>query len=404
MIRRSTGLAAVALLLSLILHFLGISLSFTAKEQPYGLDSSADAVTLGESFDEIVDLRVEPLTFEPEQPVETPTPEEKPPEEPQEAEVPTTEVLVASPNPQNTFAPDTGFTPPTTQEIIAPATGEPAETPEPETTESSGGTESGIADARLSAPVGADPERATQSGAPASEVDVTPPAEPETVQDSTATAPVAVAPAPSPAPSVAPAPDIIAALPPEIADTVPLETVPPETDAEETPEAESSDTTLTTSLRPQSRPESLQTEEQGLFGDTETNTSVPAPTEIIESPLTAYSRDGVDLFAGQRSNSRSQASGFDGGRGPGNSNVTNYAGLVLVHLNRIPPVRVSARGWARVAFRINPDGSLASVDIIDGSGSSDIDRAARAQIRQGVPFPKPPDGQSKILSFVYRIR
>lgn len=403
MIRRSAGLAAAALVLSLVVHLLGIEMTFTTASNPPTFEDAPDTVALGDSFDEIADLRVEPAIPEPELPVEPPPPEEQTSPEPEEAEAPTTEVLVASPNPQNTVSPDTGMTQPASNEVVTPATAEPGDAAEPDTVAPSGGTTSGMADARISPPVGTDPEGTTQPGIPPPATDVTPPNETEAVQGEATTAPVAIAPAPSPAPSAAPVPDVIAALPPENIESVPVETVPPETESEKTPEAEASGVTLTTSLRPQSRPDVLQTQEQGTLGDADTDTSLRAPTEIIESPLTAYARDGVDLFAGQRRESQSQSRGFDGGRGPGNANVTNYAGLVLVHLNRIPPVRVSARGWARVSFRINPDGSLASVDIIDGSGSSEIDRAARAQIRFGVPFPKPPDGQSKILSFVYRI-
>ena len=123
-------------------------------------------------------------------------------------------------------------------------------------------------------------------------------------------------------------------------------------------------------------------------------------TRVIESPLTAFKRSGVDLLSGARSN----ATGFSGSRAAGNATTTNYTGLVLTRLNRAPIVYASARGAARVAFQINPDGSLAWIRILSSTGSSDIERAARAQVQSAAPFPRPPSGTSERLVFNYRNR
>ncbi|MFC3612900.1 TonB family protein [Lutimaribacter marinistellae] len=117
--------------------------------------------------------------------------------------------------------------------------------------------------------------------------------------------------------------------------------------------------------------------------------------------MTLYLRDGIDQFAGQRAGSQSQRLRSGGRGGSGNADVTNYPGQVLMNLNWTLPVAVSSRRWARVSFWINPDGSLGSVDIIDGFGSSEIDRAAKTQVRRGVPFPKPPQRKGRLLTFVY---
>lgn len=77
-------------------------------------------------------------------------------------------------------------------------------------------------------------------------------------------------------------------------------------------------------------------------------------------------------------------------------------GLVLVHLNQSEPVYVSARGFAQVFFQIDPDGSLAWVDIVDTSGSAELERAAKEQVRRAAPFPRPPNGTSRKLSFYYQ--
>ena len=164
MIRRSTGLAAVALTLSLLLHFLGIGLTFTTDPLPQSAESSTEAVALGNSFDDIADLTVEPVEPEPVEPVEPPAPEQQEPVPPEEAEVPTSEALVASPNRQQTFAPDTGITPPVSEEIDVPATPERTAAVESEDATPSAGDESDLADARL-APVDPTPDAVAPAAA-----------------------------------------------------------------------------------------------------------------------------------------------------------------------------------------------------------------------------------------------
>ena len=82
--------------------------------------------------------------------------------------------------------------------------------------------------------------------------------------------------------------------------------------------------------------------------------------------------------------------------------MTNYAGRVFMHLNRAPPIRVAGRGYVRVFFEINPDGSVARIDIIESSGSKDIERAAKEQIRVAEPLPLPPNGNVRRMSLYYR--
>ncbi|MEX0339197.1 MAG: TonB family protein [Arenibacterium sp.] len=210
---------------------------------------------------------------------------------------------------------------------------------------------------------------------------------------------IAVAPVP-----VAPEPaEVIAALP------LPSETSPPVSESVTEPiapdvsdgNAEPQETAVTASLRPRPRaaPPASQQQEQSGFASTDAFANLRFPTQTIESPLTSYSRSGVDAFAGQVPGDGSILE-----QGPGNSTTTNYAGLVLVHLNSKPPVAISSGGWARVSFVINPDGSLASVYVIDGSGSLLVDRAAKAQVERGEPFPRPPGGERRQLTFVYSSR
>jgi protein TonB len=161
-----------------------------------------------------------------------------------------------------------------------------------------------------------------------------------------------------------------------------------------------SDLAVVASVRPLLSPPRPPAEPLGQSdGSTEFSELLSPP--LIESPLATYLRDGTNPIVRKNGKTQSGGLGFLDSRGPGNSDVTNYAGQVLVHLNRAPSVRVSAQGSARVFFEINPDGTLGRVDIIDSTGSQEINSAARAQIRSAAPFPRPPKGVIRRLSFTY---
>ncbi|WP_171123143.1 MULTISPECIES: energy transducer TonB [unclassified Ruegeria] len=373
MIRGSVVIAAVAILLSLFIHVMG--LTFTAprlSEQPTN-ESPADSVALGNTFEDLAEVIAEPV--EPEPP-EAPEPPVEAPEEP--PEVPVSEALVASDNPQVTPSPDLGDA-----EVVQPIATEPVEPDVAETENTSEGDD-----------------------AASQEVDETPPVEPSEVVETPEGAPDAVATQVEP---VEPEPQQLAALPsPEVAPVLevsPVPVVPLENEAVEpdlpTPAEspddtdETSDLAVTSSIRPQRPERTPAPQRQGVQGGARDFSALRFPSQEVESPLTTYRRRGIDAFTSGNTGSRS------GGREPGNSNTTNYAGRVLVHLNRAPVVFVSARGFAQVFFQINPDGSLAWVDVVDSSGSPEVDRAARAQVRAASPFPPPPGGVSRKLSFFY---
>lgn len=388
MVRRSTAIALLALGLSLILHLMG--LRFTAQgalERPAALPP-AEETSIGTAFEDLTDAITETVEAE-TAPEPEPEPAPEPPPEPERAEVPTSEALVASDNPQQTFAPDTGSSPTPRPDRSGPVTPELGDTPELDVIAPSSGAQTGIADTRVTPPVGTDTVTELPEGG--------------AVEAETAEAPqaeqFAALPAPVPPVAVAPSPTT------EPAEPVPQETIAPPSEVAETTDVPSSGTGLTASLRPRMPDRRPEAQTAGITGGT-AGLSAPrlAPSELIESPLTAYQRDGTDVFAGRSGGTRSGGSGFSNSRGPGNSDVTNYAGQVLVHLNNAPAVPVAARGWARVFFVINADGSLASVDIIDGTGSIELDRAARAHVRGAAPFPRPPSGRSRSLNFVYSIR
>jgi TonB family protein len=160
-----------------------------------------------------------------------------------------------------------------------------------------------------------------------------------------------------------------------------------------------SDQATAISQRPQAPTKRPTLVRKGSFGGSSTTTTTRrAPSRRIESPLSSYSRSGVDIFAQSGNGARSGISA----RNTGNATTTNYAGLVLAQLNRTASVPVSGAGWAQVIFVISANGALASVDIIDSSGSRSINSAARQQVRSAAPFPPPPSGKSRRLSFSYQ--
>ncbi len=375
MIRRSVLIAAAAILVSLFLHLMGLSVTGQrlAEDAPGG--QAPESIELSTTFEDLAEVVAEPIEPEPAEAPEPPV--ERLPEEP---EIPVSEALVASENPQEVYAPDIGES-----EVVQPTATEPVE------------------------PDVAETENTSEGDAAASEdVDETPPVEAETATDVPEGIPEAVAVEPEVATEVqpvSPQPQELAALPvnpsPEAAiPVVPLESeaIEPDDPVDPTEQDANEDVTelaVTSSIRPQ-RPERQPTpERRGVLNGARDFSELQFPSEVVESPLYAYRREGLDAFTSGSSGSRS------GGRGPGNSDTTNYAGEVLVHLNRAPPVFVAARGFAKVFFEINPDGTLAWVDVIDSSGSSDVDRAARAQVQAASPFPLPPGGVSRKLSFFY---
>ena len=132
---------------------------------------------------------------------------------------------------------------------------------------------------------------------------------------------------------------------------------------------------MISSLRPRLPLQRRSKELENSLNGTTSQTALPQRSQLIESPLAAYRRDGTDLTFLNNSNSQSGGSGGRNFQGTGNSDVTNYAGRVFMHLNRAPPIRVAGRGYVRVFLRLPfPDGSVARIDIIESSGSKDIER------------------------------
>lgn len=403
MIRRSAIIAAIAAIASIILHVLILGFTWTLDRGPQGPSqdgTSTEVSTPGSTFEDLVEAVTEPVTPEP---APEPEPVVEPAPVPEPEDTPTSQALIASETPQQEVTPDTGTAQST--ETTGPVTPDDGDAAQPATGEPAGPEVGEAADPELTPPAGTD----TVTDIPLGEPNA--PAEPtQTPAQTTAIAPSAAVPptaAPTPPVTVAPVPlsvPVVSIEPVESAPDTPETIVQPVPEPPQDPvENDASDTAVTTSLRP--RLPTKRPPPNGLSdGSSQTTTARRAPAPLIESPLTAYKRNGSNIFGQQGSRPQRGGQGFRNSRSAGNSDTTNYVGLVLSQLNRTASVPVSGRGWARVLFRINPDGTLASVVIVDSSGSSSIDRAAQQQVRSAGSFPRPPGGKSRSLNFFYRIQ
>lgn len=385
MIRKSTVIAAVAILLSLFVHFLGLSFTSTIQPKRIPLETGSETVAMGNTFEDIAEAPTEP---EPPEPAPVPDPPVETSPEPDQAETPTSEALVASPNPR----PDT----------INPSEVEESTVIEPTTAEPAPPVETNVTSQPVTPPVSPETAADAPEGEPNAGTDpiiaraVEPVRQPpiSPVPQSPLTLPVIPVPEAAAIPVIPLESDAITPARPEMI----LETVPDETevvDAEDEPD--STELAVISSLRPKLSPRRSSPERSGLpEGSTNSDEFRIPQSALIESPLAVYKLDGIDLFASKNKSQRARSGGG------GNSDVSNYAGRVLVHLNRAPTVRVKAQGFARVVFRIKPDGTLGSIDIAESTGWEEINRAAEAQVRNAAPFPLPPNGASREMVFVYR--
>ncbi|WP_299663232.1 cell envelope integrity protein TolA [uncultured Ruegeria sp.] len=346
MIRRSAIVAGLAGLLSLLLHYLGISFLGPGLPELRSEGDSVSLLELGNSFEDFTEATTDPVQPEP---AEAPEPPAEDLTEPERAEIPISETLVASPDPKRVSSPDIGAP-------VAPQTDVQEEAP----------TE----------PVTASEAEVVEN----EDRSVTPLSSPQLDQLA------ALPPADSPAGPVTPLED--STVDPEILNTV----VEPSSEVSDG----ASEQAVVVSKRPRLPSQRPAAEPQNTLDGFRNFDNLRNPEQVVESPLNLYNREGLDPF--RTSNSRNQSTG----RGVGNSNTTNYAGQVLIHLNQTPVVYVSVRGFAQVFFEINPDGSLAWVDIVDSSGSPEIERAAKDQVFRAAPFPRPPSGSSRKLSFYYQ--
>ncbi len=373
MIRTSGIVAVLAIVLSLILHGLGLSLTMRDAPPSSSDGTDTDVADTGGAFEDFVE------------PAQAAEPPEVTPSDPVDVTEATSNAQVASDNPQDTLTPDAAAA----SDVVADAED----------------LSEGVPDAA---------EEQEQSGDDAENIGELAALQPDDVPSDEAT-PEAVPEVAEPETTAAVTPDVVT---PEAAELLPSEP------AEASPDVEVVDTDspdIVVTARPDAPDEAASDQSEDLSLAAVTRSLRP-PTErpstealgateyveqqrqarVIESPLDVYRRTGVDQITLGSRRGTSGATSFVGSGGAGNASTTNYVGRVLVQLNRFPVGNVSDSGTARVQFQINPNGTLAWVRIVRSSGSASVDRAATTQVRRAAPFPRTPDGTSRRLVFLYR--
>ncbi len=163
MIPRSTTFAAIAVLLSLAAHFLGVGFTWPVQPLPSVEETSSKSVDLGNAFEDVADSISEPVRPEP---AAVPEPPVEAAPVPESADDPTSRALVASANPQAVSVPDTGTAQAARPEATGPSTPEPGGPSEPTTVAPAGAEERASLDPRLAPPTGTDVENSIPQGQP----------------------------------------------------------------------------------------------------------------------------------------------------------------------------------------------------------------------------------------------
>jgi protein TonB len=87
--------------------------------------------------------------------------------------------------------------------------------------------------------------------------------------------------------------------------------------------------------------------------------------------------------------------------GSGAKATANYGSAVMKKIRKTKKQRAPAKGTVVVGFAIAADGGLASVKVLQSSGSSELDQVALDHIRRSAPFPQPPPGADRKFSFEF---
>jgi len=194
--------------------------------------------------------------------------------------------------------------------------------------------------------------------------------------------------APSPAPPVADRPLAVpveqarAAAPPK-APTEPAEgakaTPPEETTTAEPPEPKR----IVAQERPEDGPK-----------------PAPRPNRLAQpTPKGNADRTAQAGQAVGRDTAKAATSGQGGSAdAAGNAAASNYPGLVMRALARVPRPPIRTRGAAVVAFKVAGNGGLSGASVVRSSGSAALDQAALRLVRRAAPFPPPPRGAQRSFS------
>jgi protein TonB len=151
------------------------------------------------------------------------------------------------------------------------------------------------------------------------------------------------------------------------------------------PEPETATAAPDKSLRPHPRP------------DRPAPQMATQPQGNADRNATRGTATGQDTATAASAPARQATAQGDGGAAASAS----YGRAVLTQISRTRKARAPSRGRTVVAFSISDAGALASVQVLQSSGSPDLDRVALDHIRRAAPFPKPPSGAQRQFSFEF---
>ncbi len=189
-------------------------------------------------------------------------------------------------------------------------------------------------------------------------------------------------------------PTVVAALPETPVVSQPIAKSQDVIEADETAEP-----AVTRSLRPKRRSDAFEEKNRPVVE----KTAPKKPTPKREPARTTRGSAEQNQRAGSTSGSDQAAAASPGAAransaAPGNAAASNYPGLVMQRISRVPRPRSGSRGTAVVAFSISASGGLAGVSIARTSGSATLDSAAVRMIHTAAPFPPPPSGARRSFS------
>lgn len=154
------------------------------------------------------------------------------------------------------------------------------------------------------------------------------------------------------------------------------------------------------STRPQARPErsAPQQAERRPEPQPQQRTQAPAqPAGNADQNATRGANTGKQGASSAAAQSQQPTAQGDGGAAAS----ATYGRAVLTQINRTRKQRAPSRGRTVVAFSIAQSGGLASVQVVQSSGSPALDQVALDHIRRAAPFPPPPSGAQRQFSFEF---
>lgn len=180
---------------------------------------------------------------------------------------------------------------------------------------------------------------------------------------------------------------------------VPTEAAMPEIAQKVVEADETAEPAVARSLRPKPRSEAFEKRNERIARKAAPRQPKKKPEPVKQPRGNAEQTHQAGATSGNsRSTARASGVARAAAAASGNEAVSNYPGLVMQRVSRVPRPRAGSRGTAVVAFSVSAAGGLAGVSIARSSGSAALDRAAVSMIRSAAPFPPPPPGAQRSFS------